>query len=327
MRRLLLPASSSKEQAMVIASEILAEVGQAFHFGAEEIVVLVRIAGTLLGAFILARFARSVTERFERRVLASDENPGKVARLKRARTLGKILLAAFRIVIWTVASLMVLSLLGVDVRPLLAAAGVGGIALGFGAQNLVRDILAGFFILFEHHYDVDDIVSIGGVNGKVESIGIRTTTLRDLDGRRHIVPNGEVRTSTNLTKDFSRYLFDLPISYEQDIDRAVAVAREAAENMRKEPEYGELILVPLEVLGVDNYADSNISVKVYVETVPGKQFRVGRELRRRIKQAWDGDGISVPYPHQQMIISREDLTSALSVGAAGGDGHRSGDGI
>lgn len=271
---------------------------------------LIRVLGTLVGALVLVRGAGFLTRRFERHLIASDTAAtlATAARIKRARTLGKVLLAGARIVIWAVALVMVLGELGQDVRPLLAAAGVGGIALGFGAQNLVRDVIGGFFILLEGQYDVDDIIEVAGVSGIVEEVGLRTTVLRDLNGRRHVVPNGEIKVTTNLTKDFSRYLFDLPVPYDADIDKAVDIAKDAAEQMRQEAEYGALILAPLEVLGVDNYADSFVSVKVYVETAPGKQWKVGRELRHRIKRAWEDVGISIPYPHREVLIRRVDET-------------------
>lgn len=268
----------------------------------------VKVLGILVGAFLLTRLARVAIGRFEKR-FTEGEPPAALETIihrKRAQTLGSLLRTALAILIWLVAGLTVLDQVGVNVGPLIAAAGIGGIALGFGAQNLVRDVIAGFFILLESQYDVGDVVRVADVSGAVEEIKLRTTILRDLQGIRHVVPNGEVRVSSNLTKGFSRYLIDLPVPYEEDVDKAIELARQAAEEMRAEDEFRDEILGPLEVLGVDNYGESSIDVKLYVETQPGEQWRIGRELRKRIKKAYDRAGVSIPYPHREVIMRQAD---------------------
>jgi small-conductance mechanosensitive channel len=261
------------------------------QLGDPAVLTTIRVVVILLGAFILARVARVVVRRFENRISAEDLGiPAR--RRQRAQTLGGVLRAASTLIILIVAALMALDQVGVEVGPLIAAAGIGGLALGFGAQNLVRDVISGFFVLLENQYDVGDVINIAGVTGHVEQINLRTTVLRDLDGRRHVVPNGEIRVSSNLTRDFSRYFIDLPIPLGQDVDRAVDEARRTAEEMRSDRQFRPLIRGPLEVLGVERYTDSSTDVKVYIETVPGEQWKVGRELRRRIKRALDQAHIS-----------------------------------
>lgn len=265
----------------------------------------IEAGGVLVGALVvnwLARFAvaRMVTH-FIRDQLVADEQ-----RNARVQTIVGVLRTAVSALVWAIALLFVLDAVGLNIGPLLAAAGIGGISLGFGAQNVVRDTLAGFFIILEDQYHVADVVRIAGVSGRVEAISLRTTTLRDLEGGVHVVPNGEIRVSTNLTKGFSRYVIDLPVPYEAEVDKVVDVVREAFDKMRTEDRFAPLIRGPLEVLGVDSYGPSEVVVKMYVETLPGRQWEVGRELRRRIKLAYDEAGISIPYPHQEMIIKRPD---------------------
>ncbi|MFN8108657.1 MAG: mechanosensitive ion channel [Thermoleophilia bacterium] len=197
--------------------------------------------------------------------------------------------------IWTVVLISAMQVLGVLVGPLLAAAGIGGFVLGFGAQTLVRDVVAGFNILLEHQHDVGDEVALGDVEGTVEAISLRTTAVRGLDGARHVVANGEVRVSTNRTRLYSRYLLVLPLPYTQDIDAAVEVARAAAAELREDPDLGPDILGDLRVLGVDAFGERSVDVKMYIETRPGRQHAVGRELRRRIKLAMDREGIVMPH--------------------------------
>lgn len=261
-------------------------------------ITLITIGAIVAGTYLLTRLIRrGITRALERRVPEATTLADK-----RAQTMGAVLQAAVTAVLWTVAALLVLSEAGINIGPLIAAAGIGGVALGFGAQNLVRDVIAGFFVLFEDQYHVGDVVRIAGVAGRVEKVTLRTTVLRDLNGEAHTVPNGEIAVTTNLTKDFSRYVVDLPVPYDQDVDHVVAMVREVAEELRRDPAYAGSMLGPLEVLGVDSYGESQVVVKVYLETIPGKQWEVGREFRRRVKRSYDEHGISVPYPHREVIL-------------------------
>jgi len=273
---------------------------------------LIRVAAVLVVALVLTRAAVWLAARIRSKIDGGEAT--STPRAKRAHTLAGIVRMVCVIVIWLVAVFTLLSQAGVAVGPLLAAAGVGGIALGLGAQSLVRDLIAGFFILAEHQFDVGDVIEVAGVSGRVENVGLRTTILRNLDGRRHVVPNGEIRISTNTTKEFSRYMVDLPMPYDEDPERVAAIARAVADRMREEPEYQDLITGPLEVLGVDDFADSAVTLKLYLETPPGHQWAVGREFRRRIKIALEEEGIGIPYPHRTVILRTENGSGEVRIG-------------
>lgn len=257
-----------------------------------------RFAVVLLVTFLISRLIKRAIGRFEDR-MALGESP---AAAKRAKTLAGVIRAAAAVVIWVLGLLVALNEVGIEVGPLVAAAGIGGVALGFGAQNLVRDVIAGFFALLENQYDVGDVVTVAGVSGAVESLNLRTTILRDLEGARHVIPNGEVRVSTNMTKGFSRYLIDLPVPYDTDTDKAIEAAQKAADSLAQEESFRDLMMGPLTVLGVDGFAESQVVVKVYIETLPGKQWEVGRELRRRIKREYEAAGIEIPFPTRELIM-------------------------
>ncbi len=251
---------------------------------------LIEIGAIVLVAAILSQVTIVLVRRFTRRVEHASGPPTQV--LRRAQTLASVMRSACLAVIWTVALISALGQAGVAVAPILAAAGIVGVALGFGAQNLVRDLLGGFFILLEGQYDVGDVVTVAAVSGTVEAVNLRTTVLRGEDGARHVVPNGEVRVSTNLTKTYSRYPLTIPVPYGQDVDTVIAVARRVAEQMRMDEPYRSLITRPFRVLGVENFGSGGVEVSCYVETRPGEQWVVGRELRRRLAAAFAAEGIS-----------------------------------
>lgn len=273
--------------------------------------VLIRVGVIFVVAVVLTLITTRLVQRFQVRLDAQEPAPADplapgAERRRRSRTLASVLRGTLVVVIWTVAVISALGQAGVQVGPILAAAGIVGVALGFGAQSLVKDVLAGFFVLLENHYDVGDVIDIANVSGTVEAVNLRATTLRGLDGARHVVPNGQIAVSTNHTKVYSRYVLVLPVPYEQDVDRAVAVLQRAASDLREDPEYGRAMTAPITVLGVDAYGESSVDVTSYLETVPGEQWRVGRELRRRLKLALDAEGIAIPYPHREIVLRRAD---------------------
>ena len=252
---------------------------------------LVAIAGIAAVAVIITMIFRRAVGRLERRLSASPES-GTTGQ-KRAHTLGGILRAGVLVVVWITAVVMVLQEVSVPVAPLIATAGIGGIAIAFGAQTLVRDLVSGFFILLENQYDVGDTVMIATVSGTVEAIGLRSTVLRGVDGTRHVVSNGEIRISSNQTRIFSRSVLVLPLPYDVDVDRAIALATSAGAELRSDPAFGPDIRSDVEVLGVDAFGADRMDIKLTVETRPGRQWVVARELRRRIKLALDREGISL----------------------------------
>jgi small-conductance mechanosensitive channel len=223
--------------------------------------------------------------------------PGQ-AHIKRAYTLTHIVRDGVRIVIFFVGVMMILSEVGIDLKPLLAAAGLGGLAIGFGAQSLVKDLISGFFILLENSVRVGDVVEVAGVSGLVEEVELRTIKLRDLSGNVHVVPNGVIDKVKNMTKDYSYYVFNLGVAYREDMDEVMAVLKEIAAELQADPAFGTDILAPLEMLGVDQFADSAVIIKCRIKTEPIKQWRIGREMNRRIKKTFDAKGIEIPFPHQ-----------------------------
>ncbi len=220
------------------------------------------------------------------------------AQVKRATTLTHVIRDVGRVMILAVGGMMIMSEVGVDLKPILAAAGLGGLAVGFGAQSLVKDVITGFFILLEDSIRVGDVVEIAGVGGVVEEVKLRTVTLRDLSGNVHVVPNGVIDKVKNMTKVYAFYLFEVGIAYREDVDEVMAVLRDIAEELRRDPQFAEDILEPLEMLGVDQFADSAVIIKCRIKTRPIKQWRVGREMNRRIKKTFDAKGIEIPFPHQ-----------------------------
>ncbi|MGI9539545.1 MAG: mechanosensitive ion channel family protein, partial [Miltoncostaeaceae bacterium] len=195
---------------------------------------------------------------------------------------------------------------GLNVGPLLAAAGIAGVALGFGAQTLVKDWIAGFFIVFERQFDLGDWVEVAGLGGTVEEINLRSTVLRSLDGTRHVISNNQVQISSNHTKLYSRYLFVLGVAYDADLELAQRLIAEVGESMRQDPRFAGSMEGPVTVLGVDDYGEFSIDIKAYVQTTPGEQWRIGRELRERLKAALDEAGIEIPFPHRELIIRSAD---------------------
>jgi small-conductance mechanosensitive channel len=220
------------------------------------------------------------------------------AQIKRAYTLTHIVRDVARIVILFVGLTMILSEGGVDLKPLLAAAGLGGLAIGFGAQSLVKDLISGFFILWENSVRVGDVVEVAGVAGLVEEVELRTIKLRDESGNLHVVPNGVIDTVKNLTKDYSYYLFEIGVAYRENVDEVMGVLQGIAEDLRRDSRFAEDILEPLEMLGVDKFTDSAVMIKCRIKTEPLKQWRVGREMNRRIKNTFDAKGIEIPFPHR-----------------------------
>ena len=220
------------------------------------------------------------------------------AQIKRAYTLTHIVRDVGRLVILFVGMTMILSEVGVDLKPVLAAAGLGGLAIGFGAQSLVKDLISGFFILWENSVRIGDVVEVAGVAGVVEEIELRTIKLRDLSGNVHVVPNGVIDKVKNLTKDYSYYVFDIGVAYREDVDAVMGVLQEIAKDLRRDSRFADDILEPLEMLGVDQFKDSAVMIKCRIKTEPLKQWRVGREMNRRIKNTFDAKGIEIPFPHQ-----------------------------
>jgi small conductance mechanosensitive channel len=270
-------------------------------------------------AFMAARVYRLAVRRLEKRVAdgiveRSDSVSGDEAR-QRVRTLASLLAKAGIAAIWAVAGMIVLKEIGIDIGPILAGAGVLGLAVGFGSQNLVRDIVSGFFIILENQIAIGDVAAINGTGGLVESIGLRTIILRDAAGTVHVFPNGTISTLSNMTKDWSAMVFDIGVAYRTDTDEAVEVMRDVAEELRSDEGFKDRILEPMEIMGVDAFADSAVIIKARLKTKPVQQWSVGREYRRRLKKAFDEKGIEIPFPHRTITLNTTaDLAAALPGG-------------
>jgi moderate conductance mechanosensitive channel len=261
----------------------------------------VRIAALLLLAFAVVRILTAVIIRAER-----DMNVGTgldaLERRKRAQTIASVVRRALAALIWTTAGLIVLRELDVDITPVLTGAGIIGLAVGFGAQTLVRDVISGFFLIIEDQVRVGDVAMVNGIGGLVEQINLRTIVLRDFEGVVHVIPNGEIKTLANRTKDFSFYVIDLGVEYDQDTDHVIELVRRAASHLAEDPAYAPFILEPLQVVGIDDFKESSIALRFRIKTVPLKQWEVGRELRRRIKQVLDSEGVRIPFPRLEVTV-------------------------
>lgn len=267
------------------------------------------------GAALLVRVAYAAIHRIE--VIVDDGDPHLSEREKRARTLATILRKATAVVVAVVAALTILNELGVDTRAIVTAAGVGGLAVGFGAQNLVRDIISGFFLLMENQIRVGDVVTISDKTGVVEDITLRITILRDFDGTVHIFPNGSVQFVSNQTKDWSRTVLDVPVSYREDPDRVTAVLLEIGRELREDPDWGAFILEPLEVLGVNAFGESGFIIRLDVKTLAQKHIAVARELRRRILLRFRREGIEIPFPHRVLLWAEGAKPESVASGRPG----------
>jgi len=232
---------------------------------------------------------------------------------QRSHTLTSVFTGTGRAIIALVVLLTLLPLAGINIAPLLAGAGIVGIALGFGAQSLVKDVISGLFILLDNQYSKGDVVTLAGISGLVEDVGLRRTVLRDLDGVVHYVPNGEISVASNLTQEYSRVNLNVRVSYSEDLDHVMRVIDRVAEEMAADPEWGPSIITPPKALRVDAFGDSGIEVKILGDTKPIKQWDVMGELRRRLKKAFDEEGIEIPYPHRVMVtrgVKATDLPAA-----------------
>ncbi|HEX4529520.1 MAG TPA: mechanosensitive ion channel family protein [Acidimicrobiia bacterium] len=269
----------------------------------------IRIIVILLLAWIAVRITRVLTGRLVKHLsggvekLASmrggvafvDTGPMPQARrTQRAETIGAVLRSVVTIVIWSIAVLTILEILGINLAPLIAGAGIAGVALGFGAQSLVRDFLSGMFMLMEDQFGVGDVVDTGVATGTVEGVSLRTTRLRDIDGVVWHIPNGTILRVGNKSQQWSRAVVDVPVAFEADTGVATDVIHGVAEGIWHEPDYASVILAEPSVLGVESLAPGRVVIRVVVRTQPQQQWRVERELRVRIKAALDAAGIALP---------------------------------
>ncbi len=263
---------------------------------------LLRIAAILLVAFLLWELLNLLVQNYLNGLTVDGVMSEESARTK---TLLAIARKALVIVLVVISSLMILSELGLDIAPLLAGAGVLGLAVGFGAQKLVQDVITGVFILIEDQISEGDVINVGDKGGVVEVVSLRTVRLRDYAGIVHTIPYSAISTVSNRTKEFSFYVFDVGVAYREDVDEVIAVLREIGAELQQDAEFGPLILEPLEVAGLDAFADSAVMIKARLKTKPIKQWTVGREFNRRMKQRFDELGIEIPFPHTTIYFGED----------------------
>lgn len=263
-----------------------------------------RIVLILVLAWLIHRLLRSIIKRIER--ISDDGDPHTTTELeKRAQTIGRILRQASSVLIGSVTVMLVLAEFGVDLKPILAGAGILGLAVGFGAQTLVKDVITGFFILLENQIRVDDTITAAGCTGVVEAVNLRTTVLRDYDGTTHIIPNSSITVVTNATRDWSRALLDVGVAYKEDTDRCELVLREVGASIEKDPLFARKLLGSFEYPGVVKLGDSAVVLRVLVKTQAHDGPVVLRELRRRVKKAFDKADIELPFPHIKLVRDRD----------------------
>ncbi len=260
----------------------------------------IKIFGILIGLLILSQMSKWILKWMEKWIPEKDPIQALEAK-KRAHTLGNILRHALLILLFFLAILMILGELGIQLGPLLATAGVGALAIGFGAQSLVRDVIGGFFIILENQYRIGDVIQVAGVSGMVESLSLRRTVLRDLEGRVHTIPNGEIKIVSNLSKEWSRAVLDVGVSYRENIDQVMETLSQIGKELSQEEPFKSAILEPLQILGVEQFGESQVFIRMMIKTIPLKQWEVGRELRRRIKIRFDEKGIEIPFPHRVLL--------------------------
>jgi small-conductance mechanosensitive channel len=259
------------------------------------------IVGISLGAFFLIR--RFVPFAIRRTVKRQMKGKRKVEREKRVQTLARLVTTVSGAGLGALATILVLNQVGVNVWAGVAAIGVIGIAVGFATQQLIRDYIGGFYIYLENQYNVGDVIRVGTIAGIVEELSLRRTVLRDLDGARHTISNGEIRTASNLTQDWSRAHLNISVAYKEDLDQVMAIMRRTWEEMAGHPHWGSMMISKTPwLLRVDEFGNSGITIRMVGETEPIQQWEVMGELRRRLKRVFDEEGIEIPWPHVKLYF-------------------------
>ncbi|MBU4016712.1 mechanosensitive ion channel family protein [Patescibacteria group bacterium] len=257
-----------------------------------------KIAGIILGAFLIYKFGDAFIEKIIRKAIVPRKFVTKEEEKKREDTLIQVLSTALNILIVVLALLMILSEIGINTTPLIASAGIVGIAVGFGGQYLIKDFISGTFIILENQYRVGDVVCLGTTCGLVEDMNLRITVLRDLDGIVHHVPNGEIKISSNYSKDHANVNLNIGIAYDTSLEKVIQIINKVGNDLSEDKDWKEKIRKPPQFLRVDDFADSAVIVKILGETAPLKQWEVAGELRKRIKIAFDKEHIEIPFPQR-----------------------------
>jgi len=264
--------------------------------GAVKVLLIVLVAVALI--WVLKRaIHRVINARIPR---VREESPEQLA--ARAKTLSHVVTRVVSVIVWIIASMMLLSVLGVNIAPVLAALGLAALAFGFAAQNIIRDYLHGFFIVMEDWYRIGEVATAAGIGGVVEGIGLRRTILRDVNGTMHVIPNSNIPLASNMTRDWARVNLNVSVAYKENLNKVFRVINEVGKEMKDDPVWGTDLLTAPEVTRVDNLGDSGIEVKVLADTKPMRQWALMGELRKRLKDRFDDEGIEIPWPHTKVFF-------------------------
>ena len=255
------------------------------------VLVLFFLAFKIIG-FSLKKLKRTLLNRADK-----NDKVDTVEAEKRILTLTSIIHGLIKIILWVIVVMIILQKFGLNIAPILAGAGIIGLAVGFGAQELVRDFISGFFIILENHIRSGDVAIINGTGGLVEKMEFRTTTLRDFSGVVHIFQNGKISDISNMTKDWSAMVFDIGVAYKENPQVVMDLMKQVGDELQNDPEFKDKIIEPIEIFGLDKFADSAIIIKARLKTKPIQQWAVGREYRKRLKYAFDQHNIEIPFPH------------------------------
>lgn len=268
---------------------------------------------SLVVVIVLIWLLNAISRNLEKVILKrSDALRDKEAQ-KRVKTLMSIGRGIMRLILWAIFALILLKRIGIEIGPIIASAGIAGIAIGFGAQELIRDFLAGFFLLLDNQIRTDDIVVINGTTGIVEKIELRTIRLRDHSGVVHIFQHGKVNTLSNMTKEWSALVFEIGVAYKEDVDTVIAIMKSVGEDLEKDSRFSGNILEPISILGVEQFANNSIQLKVRIKTQTGEQWQTRREYMRRLKYAFDKKGIEIPFPRTTLYWGEKSKPMDISL--------------
>jgi small conductance mechanosensitive channel len=271
------------------------------------------ILAYIIVGYVIYRLLKLVTPKLVIRIVKSS-GKGRHSKSwfeKRSQTMSNMLTWALGFIIGLIILFMILSKMNIDITPLLASAGVAGIAIGFGAQSLIKDFVSGIFILLEDQFNKGDVVKVAGIAGVVEEVNLRRTVLRDLDGIVHNIPNGEITTASNYTRDWARVNLDISVGYGEDMDHVFAVINKVGKELAEDEHFKHLIKTPPQVLRVQNFGDSGIDIRILGDVRPSKQWEVTGELRKRLKKVFDDEGIEIPWPHVKLFFGEGQSDNAM----------------
>lgn len=266
---------------------------------------IIQILLTILVALIIQTIIHRYVGRIVARVVEAHKYSSRKFEIQREETLTGILRTASTVIIWVVSIIMVLSILEVNIAALATGAGLLGIVIGFGAQDAIKDFIGGIFVIAENQYRVGDIVTIAGQSGEVESITVRITRLRDLDGNIHIIPNGHTETVTNMTFDYAHVHMNVGVSYDSDLAKVKKIINEVGEKLAQDKEWQESIIEPVAFLRVDEFDDSAVAIKMIGKVAPGTQWEIAGEFRTRLKKAFEQNGIEIPFPQRVVHMAAD----------------------